>query len=338
MALLALSSTGAAQDLRRTRLRGYVVEVVSPTELRLDDYRLDEERTYRVNLEGVQGLLGDPIRIGADLELEGLLNPSTGEYRDATMKRQSRPVDKTPKTTTISTAVPIESGEKGFWSSLRIEIKEPDFERRRSGGVTIKNDIHYEIMAYADIQQYIADLGSRLVPPYQRDLPDGDPQKLAFKFYVVKLDQAGATSLANGVVLVFSRTFEILQNEAELASVLSHEIAHITQKHLWKLQQMAPSTVRTGFERSFENQADRLSLEYAVRAGYDPREAGQTWKAMARKLGFTPLRGGHENYAVRRAYIMAEIEANYGALDYSSLKTEEERYKQIAERVKKPNP
>ena len=334
--LVALASTSAAQDLKRTRLRGYVVEVVSPTELRLDDYRLDEQRTYRVNLEGVQGLPSEPVQIGADLELEGLLDSTTGDYRASTMKRQSRPVDKTPKTTTISTAVPIESGERGFWSSLRLEIKEPDFERRRSGGVTIKNDIHYEIMAYADIQRYVADLGWQLVPPYQRDLPDGDPQKLAFKFYVVKLDQAGATSLANGVVMVFSRTFEILQNEAELASVLSHEIAHITQKHLWKLQQMAPSTVRTDFERSFENQADRLSLEYAVRAGYDPREAAQTWKQMARKLGFTPLRGSHENYAVRRAFIMGELEANYSGLDYRGLKTEPERYRQMAERVKKP--
>ena len=191
-------------------------------------------------------------------------------------------------------------------------------------------------MANADIQRYVADVGWRLVPPYQRDLPDGDPLKLPFKFYVVRQDQAGATSLANGVVMVFSRTFEILQNEAGLAGVLAHEIAHVTQKHLWKLQQMAPSSIRTDFERAFENQADRLSLEYAIAAGYDPREAAQTWKHMARKLGFTPLRGSHENYAVRRAFMMAEIEANYDDLDYSSLKTDEERYRQIAAKVKKP--
>lgn len=317
-------------------MRGYVVEVVSPTELRLDDYRLDDEHTYRVNLEGVPNLPSDPIRIGADLDLEGVLDPATSEYRATTLKRQPRQADKTPKTTTISTAAPIESGEKRFWDSLRLDVKDPDFERRRSGGVTIQNNIHYEIMANADIQRYIADLGWQLVPPYQRDLPDGDPLKISFKFYVVKLDQAGATSLANGVIMVFSRTFEILQNESELASVLAHEIAHVTQKHLWKLQRMAPSPIRTDFERAYENQADRLSLEYAVNAGYDPRGAAQTWKRMARKLGFTPLRGSHENYSVRRAFIMAEIEANYATLDFTSLKTEEERYKQIAERVKKP--
>ena len=121
-----------------------------------------------------------------------------------------------------------------------------------------------------------------------------------------------------------------------MASIVAHEIAHLTQKHLWRLDKMPPSSIKVGFARSYENQADRLALEYAANAGYDPREAARTWKLMAQKLGFTPLRGSHENYSVRRAFVMGEIEANYRQLDYGALKTEEGRYKQIAERVKKP--
>ena len=101
---------------------------------------------------------------------------------------------------------------------------------------------------------------------------------------------------------------------------------------------MAASSIREGFARSYENQADRLALEYAASAGYDPREAARTWKLMAQKLGYTPLKGTHENYAVRRAFIMGELEANYHQLDYRGLKKEEGPYKEIAARVKKPFP
>jgi len=331
-----LVQPGAGQQARRARVRGYVVEILSPTQFTLDDFWVAADRTYRVNVEGVPDLAGDVVRIGADLDIEGRLDLSAGELHAATLKRQPPPEDKTPATTTISTPVPIEPSERSLWNWWRVKVKEPDFDRRRSGGVTVRNDIHYEIIANAEIQQYIADLGTSLVPPYQRDLADDDPAKIPFKFYVARRDQAGAIALATGVVVVFSRTFEILKNEAQMASMLAHEIAHLTQKHLWRLDRMSPGSIRVGFARSYENQADRLALEYAANAGYDPREAATTWKLMARKLGYTPLRETHENYSVRRAFIMGELEANYQQLDYGGLKTEEGRYARIAARVKKP--
>jgi len=327
---------GVAQQAKRVRVRGYVVQILSPTEFTLDDARITDDRTYRVNVEDVVDLAADQVHIGADLEIEGHLDSSTGELHALTLKRQSPPEDHTPATTTISTAVPIEPSEKSLWSWLRVQVKEPDFARRRRGGVTIRSDTYYEIIPNADIQTYIADLGTSLVPLYQRDLPDDDPAKIQFRFYIVRHDQPGAVSLATGVVLVYTRTFEILKNEAQMASVLAHEIAHVTQKHSWRLDAMPPSPIREGFARSYENQADRLGLEYATDAGYDPREAATTWKLLARKVGYTPLRGTHENYSVRRAFIMGVIETNYQDLDYRSLRTEEDRYKQIADRVKKP--
>jgi hypothetical protein len=317
-------------------VRGYVVDVLSPTEFTLDDFGVSEDRTYRVNVEGVPDGAAGVVRIGADLEIEGHHDSAAGLLRATTLKRQPPPEDNTPTATTISTPVPIEPSERSLLNWLMVKVKEPDFDRRRSGSVTIRSDIHYEIIGNAEIQTYIADLGMRLVPPFQRDLPDGDPAKIPFKFYVVRRDQAGATAIGTGAILVHTRTFEILKNEAQMASVVAHEIAHLTQKHVWRLDKMPPSPVKVGFIRSFENQADRLGLEYATNAGYDPREAARTWKLMAQKLGFTTLRGTHENYSIRRAFVMGELEANYQQVDYSQLKTEEDRYKQIAARVKKP--
>jgi hypothetical protein len=317
------------------RLRGYVVEMASPTELLLDDYRLIEDRSYRVMFDvAPDATAQDPIAIGTELEIEGVLDSTSGELRASAVKRREPPVDSTPRTTTISTAMPIEPGERKFWNSLLVEIKEPNFERRRSGGVTILRTRYYQVIANAEIQQYIAELGWKLVPPYQRELPEGHPSKIPFKFYVVKRQEAGAVALGSGVVMVFSRTFEILQNEAQLASVMAHEISHITQKHLWQLSKMTPGATQFGYDRAFENQADRLSLAYIADAGYDPREATRTWRLLARKLGFTPLRITHENYAVRRAYMMAELEQRYRVLDYHALRLEEDSFRRIADLLK----
>jgi hypothetical protein len=323
----------AAQDHRPVRLRGYVVDVIPPAQLTLEDYRITEDRVYNVRLDPDVGL--DTIRIGAELELMGILE-STGEFRAATYKRRPAPVDETPAAATISTAVPLERGERGFWESLRLEIKEPDFARRRSGGVTIRRNTHYEVIAKAEVQAYIAEIGWRLVPAYQRDLPNDDPTKIPFKFYIARNADFGAVALANGVVVVFSGVFDVLQNEAQLASILAHEISHVTQKHGWKLSKMTPAARLFGYNRSFENQADRLSLVYAIDAGYDPREAPRSWTRVAKKLGFTPLRESHENYAMRRAFMMSELAERYRTLDYSARKVEESRFRHIAELLKKP--
>jgi predicted Zn-dependent protease len=146
----------------------------------------------------------------------------------------------------------------------------------------------------------------------------------------------GATALPNGVVVVFSETFEVLRNESQLASVLGHEVSHVVQKHLWRLSRMPESDIKTGYRRAFENQADRQALSMMLAAGYDPREAAATWRLMAKKLGFSPLRGSHENYAVRRAFMMHELDTAYRDQDFSGLRIEDARFNEIAGRVKKP--
>src|SRR4051812_38207700 len=80
VALAALCvQPGVAEQAARVRARGYVVQILSPTEFILDDFRITNDRTYRVNAEDVPGLATDQFRIGADLEIEGRLDPAAGE-------------------------------------------------------------------------------------------------------------------------------------------------------------------------------------------------------------------------------------------------------------------
>ncbi len=108
--------------------------------------------------------------------------------------------------------------------------------------------------------------------------------------------------------------FNVAENEAQLAAVIGYEIAHATQEHQWRemnyhknslmtlhiasafaaaygktdlarIGNMVEGAIRNGYSRSLENQADRIGLEYMVRAGYDPREAPRLWKQMAKAYG-----------------------------------------------------
>jgi hypothetical protein len=332
-----LVQPGSAQQERRireekrVRARGYVVDVLSPTRFVLDDVNIVEDRTYRVDLRNLPDA-ESVVRVGADLEVEGQIDPSTQELLATGVRRRPPPRDYTPETSTISEAVPFEPAETSLWKWLRVEVKEPDFDRRRSGRVRIRHRPEYEIIASADAQRYLADLGRRLVPAFQRDLPSDDAAKIPFRFYVIRSQRPGATAVAS-VILMHSRTFEILKNEAQMASVLAHEIAHVTQKHAWRLSKLAPS-FKVEYTRAYENQADRLALDYMTEAGYDPREAARSWKVFAEKLGFTPLRSTHESHPVRRAFIMGELEARYDRMDYGTLRAGDERYAEIAGRVK----
>jgi hypothetical protein len=177
-----------------------------------------------------------------------------------------------------------------------------------------------------------------------------------------------AFALANGIVVVHASMLMVLENEAQLAAVLGHEIEHSIQEHSWRQMQyhkkklmalqiggavatglgykeigdvatLIGAAVRNGYSRSLENQADRLGLERMVEAGYDPREAPAVWKAMTRKLGDDPtnfFQDRHDNNATRRSYLMCELKNNYSKLDYSTLKTGDETFNLIAALAQSP--
>jgi len=160
--------------------------------------------------------------------------------------------------------------------------------------------------------------------------------------------------------------FNMLENEAQLAAVMGHEISHAVQEHTWRQQQyhrkkltalkigaaigsmwggssvtslanMIEGAVRNGYSRSLENQADRIGLHYMLGSGYDIREAPRVWKVMTKAYGDQGTNlfwSSHDNNATRRSYLMAEIRSNYAGIDYSSLQKNDERYQKIAQLVK----
>ena len=255
----------------------------------------------------------------------------------------------------------ISSGEARMRRRFAPTVNEPDYASFEPGELKMPWAT-FKIVPSHEAQDYISRLGNSLIPAHQKDLPDGDPLKIPFKFFLVDKKNFNAASYPNGVVIVHSGVFDVLENEAQLAFVLSHEISHAVEKHVWFLHQyhwnellalraggafipyggsfvadLLASGIRSQYSRSLENQADRVGLEWMLAAGYDIREAPQSWKAVSRQKGDSvanPFWGSHDNNTTRRSYLMSELRNNYAGVDYSNLKKDSDEFHQVADAVK----
>jgi predicted Zn-dependent protease len=135
-----------------------------------------------------------------------------------------------------------------------------------------------------------------------------------WEFRVIQDDkQANAFALPGGKVAVYTGMLPVTRDEAGLAAVLGHEIAHVLARHGGERlsQQMGvqtvtqvlagmassnPATVQLvsaalgagasvgvllPWGRAQESEADHLGLILMAKAGYDPRAARDLWKRMA---------------------------------------------------------
>jgi predicted Zn-dependent protease len=178
-----------------------------------------------------------------------------------------------------------------------------------------------------------------------------------------KVPNAFATP--NGIVVIHTGLFDVVENEAQLAAVVGHEISHAVQEHtwrqheyqkttrtalligaavaaaygqagLWNIAELTEAAIRNGYSRNLENQADRLGMAYMVDAGYDPREAPRVWKQMVKKVGEAPTDffwSNHDNASTRRSYLMNELKNNYAELHYSELQSDSLAFHEIAAKI-----
>lgn len=154
----------------------------------------------------------------------------------------------------------------------------------------------------AALQQYVNKVGRWVASQSERsDLP--------WKFGVIDSADLNAFAAPGGYVLVTKGLYQKLQNEAQLASVLGHEIAHVVKKHqlkvlqkqqvvsagsdwlkdkLGKKNKLADKAIGTGAEisargldKEAEFEADRMGMVLAARAGYDAFSLGEVLQIMA---------------------------------------------------------
>lgn len=143
-----------------------------------------------------------------------------------------------------------------------------------------------------------------------------DQPDFQWEFRLFESEQANAFCLPGGKIAVYEGLFEHIDNDAELAAVMGHEVAHATARHggermtqgmLMNLGAMGLSAAikdedaknrerwlaaYTGvttvgillpYSRTHEYSADRIGLTYMARAGYTPEAALDFWEKFGRQ-------------------------------------------------------
>jgi hypothetical protein len=242
----------------------------------------------------------------------------------------------------------FERGEQALWNKSMVRVKGTDTLNRgrgepsAAGELTVPDVGKFKLLPNEEVQEYVSKIGKSLLPKYALDISQNDPSKFRFHFYVVVNSEPTAFALPTGVFVIYSGLFSVLENEAQLAAVIGHEMAHVLQEHQWRAIQRSTSlkkgvlsltdaVIRNGYEPDQENQADRLALEYMTNAQYDPREAPRVWAAVA-KSGFqgkNSFYSSYESRITRRTYLANQIRENYSDRNFADFRTEEATYKRM---------
>jgi len=131
------------------------------------------------------------------------------------------------------------------------------------------------------------------------------------RIYPVRMPHFNASMAPNGMLQVWSGLLLRVENEAQLAAVIGHEIGHYLQRHtLERLRdlrsrsafgmilgafglvglvgQLATLASAMAFSRDQEREADRIGLLLMRQARYDAREAARVWAHLLGELQATP--------------------------------------------------
>ncbi|PWB68577.1 MAG: peptidase M48 [Holophagae bacterium] len=154
----------------------------------------------------------------------------------------------------------------------------------------------------AALQEYVAGVGRKLAAASERP-------ELPWTFTVVDDPMVNAFALPGGPIFVTRGILAHFGSEAELASVLGHEIGHVTARH--SVEQMSSAQLANlglgvamiasegfrpyaglamqgmqlmflKFSRDDESQSDELGLRYVTRTGYDPNQMPKMFATLDR--------------------------------------------------------
>jgi len=153
---------------------------------------------------------------------------------------------------------------------------------------------------------------AELEPPYN---------DIDWELAIFESEAVNAWAFPGGKIAVFSGLLQVTENGHQLATVIGHEIAHVTANHsinrakrsgltsvginalaiilgggysgaTYTAQQALAAGAQFGimlpYSRGAETEADTIGLEYMARAGFDPRESVPLWQRMSEGAGAAP--------------------------------------------------
>ncbi len=179
----------------------------------------------------------------------------------------------------------LETTEAGLWMHMdKLE------DRLKASGHVVEDDT---------LDAYLRDIVCRLEPAHCPNI----------RIYVVDVPYFNASMAPNGMMQVWTGLLVRTENEAQLAFVLGHELAHYVRRHSLQrwidlqnkanaasvfsilssaagvgyvgyMGEIAALASVLSFSRDQEHEADEVGTARVVAAGYDPREAVRIWQAL----------------------------------------------------------
>jgi predicted Zn-dependent protease len=185
----------------------------------------------------------------------------------------------------------------------------PAMERRLGESIVREMRRDPQFIDDPEVSEYLGSLGARL--------SQAMGARQDFEFFGVRDPSINAFALPGGFVGVHTGLLNASESESELASVLAHEIAHVTQRHIARMlgqqkqmqipvlaalaaaillgrsrpdlasgatvaAQAGAASAQLSYSRDFEREADRIGLQALSGAGYDPRAMASFFEKMQR--------------------------------------------------------
>lgn len=179
----------------------------------------------------------------------------------------------------------IDTDEAGLWMTM----DQAEEQIKTSGHL-----VHDE-----KLDAYLKDIACRLVPNYCDDI----------RIYLLQIPYFNASMAPNGAMMIWTGLLLRVENEAQLAAIIGHEIGHYLRRHSLErmkdiintsgalvfvqlataaagvsvagdiVQLLAVGTIQK-FSRDQEREADGYGIALMARAGYDPRENAKIWNLL----------------------------------------------------------
>lgn len=186
----------------------------------------------------------------------------------------------------------------------------PSLERTLGNAIMEQGRRSPDYVADSDINQYLTDMGRKLAR-------HGPAMEQPITVFALRDSRINAFALPGGYIGIHSGLITASQSESELASVLAHEIAHVSQRHVARgitqsaqsnhlmiaalagallgalagsgdlamgaaaFGQAAAVDRQLGFSRQAEQEADRVGFEMLSKAGYEPQGMVRMFQRLA---------------------------------------------------------
>ena len=168
-----------------------------------------------------------------ELELGSFLNIS-GEINDQGTYMASK-IEVCKNTFTKNDEQLMSSLAKSFDASNLRKVEQVPIGFKVANGLhdgKIKiGNLEYKLLDNISVQGYINMIGNRVLPAYVKEEEFENEHEVYFRFYVIENSVPNAFAFPNGMIFMHTGLLKLMENEAQIAAVLGHEIAHVTNEH-----------------------------------------------------------------------------------------------------------